>query len=130
MKHMRVVLDTNGLASALLTPSGNPAKVYKRFLDEELTLVYSEQILVEYEDVLYRLHLQIPIEDADTILKAIRQCGYLVAPNPSTDFMQDEDDRIFYDTAKFTGAYLVTGNTRHYPNEPFILSPTQFLENE
>jgi len=27
MKHRRVVLDTNVLASALMTPSGNPAKV-------------------------------------------------------------------------------------------------------
>ena len=97
MKHKRVVLDTNVLVSALRTPSGNPAKVYKMFLAEELILVYSEEILAEYEDVLHRPRLQISTEDADTVLEAIRLCGDLVAPNPSTDSMPDEDDRIFYD---------------------------------
>jgi len=128
MKHKRVVLDTNVLASALMTPSGNPAKVYKMFLAEELTLVYSEEIIAEYEDVLHRPRLRIPSEDADRVLEAIYLCGDLVAPNPSTNYMPDEDDRIFYDAAKCTGAYLVTGNTRHYPNELFKLTPTQFLE--
>ena len=41
--------------------------------------------------------------------------------------MTDEDDRAFYDTAKNNDAYLVTGNTRHYPNESFILTPTEFM---
>jgi len=95
MKHKRVVLDTNVLVSALMTPSGNPAKVHKMFLAEELTLVYSKEILAEYEDVLFRPHLRIHADDAETVLKSIRQCGYLVAPNPSADSMPDEDDRIF-----------------------------------
>jgi len=41
--------------------------------------------------------------------------------------MTDEDERAFYDTAKNNDAYLVTGNTRHYPNESFILTPTEFI---
>jgi predicted nucleic acid-binding protein len=40
--------------------------------------------------------------------------------------MQDEDDRIFYDTAKEGDAILITGNFRHYPNEPFIMKPSAF----
>jgi putative PIN family toxin of toxin-antitoxin system len=128
MKHKRVVLDTNVLVSALMTPSGNPAKVHKMFLAEELTLVYSDEILFEYEEVLHRSHLRIPAEDADTVLEAIRQRGDLVASTPSTISMSDEDDQVFYDVAKCTGAYLVTGNTRHYPSESFILTPTEFLD--
>ena len=128
MKHKRVVLDTNVLVSALMAPLGNPAKVHKMFLAEELTLVYSDEILAEYEDVLFRPRLRIPTDDADAVLDAIRQYGDLVAPDPSVDSMPDEDDRIFYDAAKSTGAYLVTGNTRHYPSESFILTPTEFLD--
>jgi len=127
MKHKRIVLDTNVLASALMSPFGNPAKIYKLFLTEEITLVYSEEIIAEYEDVLNRPHLRIPSEDAATVLTAIRQYGDMVAPNPSTDSMQDENDRVFYDAAKCTNAYLVTGNMRHYPSESFILTPTEFL---
>ena len=45
----RVVLDTNILASALLTPTGNPAKIYKMFLIGALSLVLSTDIFEEYE---------------------------------------------------------------------------------
>ena len=124
----RVVLDTNILDSGLMTPSGNPAIVYKLFLNGEIVLLYSAEIMLEYEDVLYRPRLRIPAEDADMILEAIRQCGELVAPRPSTDSMTDEDDRVFYDAARTAGAYLITGNTRHYPPSSFILTPKEFLE--
>jgi len=128
MNMPRVVLDTNILVSALLTPSGNPAKVYKLFLTGILALAYSEEILMEYRDVLHRPRLRIPAEDADTVLDVIRQYGEQVEPIPSIDPMADEDDRIFYDTAKSAGAYLITGNKRHFPDEPFILTPAEFLE--
>jgi len=42
--------------------------------------------------------------------------------------MLDEDDRKFYDVAKSAEAFLITGNIRHYPKEPFIVSPSGFLE--
>jgi len=128
MMLQRVVLDTNILVSALMTPSGNPASVYKMFFSGEIVLVYSEEIMLEYEDVLYRPRLKIPTEDADTILEVIRQCGELVAPHPSTDSMADEDDRIFYDAARIADAYLITGNTRHYPASSLVLTPKEFLE--
>ena len=126
----RIVIDTNVLVSALMTPLGNPAKAYKMFLAEALVLVYSEDIMAEYEDVLYRPRLRIPTEDADTVLDAIRQHGNLVIPIPSSGFIPDEDDRVFYDAARCVDAYLITGNKRHYPEESFILTPAEFLENE
>jgi putative PIN family toxin of toxin-antitoxin system len=45
-----VVLDTNILVSALLSPFGNPAKIYKIFLTENLKIVYSSEILAEYNE--------------------------------------------------------------------------------
>ena len=42
--------------------------------------------------------------------------------------MLDEDDRVFYDIAKIAGAYLITGNLKHYPSKPFILTPSVFLK--
>ena len=128
MSIRRVVLDTNILISALLSREGNPAKIYRMFLTKLFTLIYSMEILEEYQDVLYRPRLKIPHGDADIVMAAIRQYGEKVWVMPSVNFMVDEDDRIFYDIAKHSGAYLVTGNTKHYPNEPFILTPTEFLE--
>jgi putative PIN family toxin of toxin-antitoxin system len=128
MTARRIVLDTNILVSALLSPTGNPAKIYKMFLTGALPLVFSAGIFEEYQDVLHRPRLHIPSDDADTILAAVRQYGEEIAPVPSADAMIDEDDRIFYDTAKSAGAYLITGNTKHYPHESFVLTPAEFLE--
>ena len=123
-----VVMDTNVLVSALLSKTGNPAKILNKFLAGELTLVYSEVILEEYEDVLYRPKLKIPAEEADAVITDILLHGAEVWPLPSFTPLPDEDDRCFYDAATAAGAYLVTGNARHYPTELFVLSPTAFVE--
>jgi putative PIN family toxin of toxin-antitoxin system len=121
------VLDTNILVSALLSPLGNPAKIYRMFLTQTLKVVYSAGILVEYNDVLFRERLKIPTDDAAKVIEAIREYGERIEPTQSTHDMVDEDDRVFYDTAKSAGAYLVTGNKKHYPDEAFILTPAGFL---
>jgi len=128
MNPFRVVLDTNILVSALMSPSGNPAKIYKMFFSGALVLVYSESILTEYNDVLYRPYLRVSAEDANMVIRAVWLRGEYVEPVPSAFPMADEDDRIFYDAARNVAAYLVTGNTRHYPKETFILTPTEFLK--
>ena len=127
MTPRRVVIDTNILVSALMSPLGNPASIHRMFLNREIVLVYSAETMLEYEDVLYRPRLHINTEDADMVLKAIRQCGELVTPQPSTESMNDEDDRPFYDAAKSANAFLVTGNMRHYPASSFVLTPKDFL---
>jgi len=63
MNMPRVVIDTNVIVSALLSPFGNPAKIYKMFLAGLLTLVYSSDILDEYQDVLSRPRLKIPANE-------------------------------------------------------------------
>ena len=128
MKRHRVVLDTNIFVSAMLSPLGNPAKIYRMFLEEMLILVYSTDIFKEYSDVLFRPRLHIQSEDAEKVLYAIHQYGEIVKPVASMVPLPDEADRIFYDVAKSAGARLVTGNIRHYPHERFILTPTKFLE--
>ena len=123
----RVVLDTNILVSALLSRDGNPAKIYRMFAARAFTLVYSIAILDEYDDVLYRPKLRIPHSDIAIVMDAIRQYGEETWAVQSAHIMPDEDDRVFYDTAKSAGAYLISGNIKHYPNEPFILTPVEFL---
>jgi putative PIN family toxin of toxin-antitoxin system len=128
LKPPHVVLDTNILVSALLSKTGNPAKIYKMFFAGLIALVFSEDILLEYKDVLYRPHLHILADDADKVLEAIQHYGESVNPTSSMIPMVDEDDRIFYDAAIIANAYLITGNTRHYPKESFILAPAEFIK--
>jgi putative PIN family toxin of toxin-antitoxin system len=122
-----VVLDTNILVSAMLTVGGNPSKILEMVLDEELSVYYSRSIMSEYEDVLFRPRFAFDAERVHFILDAIRESGVLLAPDPSGIQLPDESDRVFYDAAKSGGALLITGNLRHYPPEPFIVTAAGFL---
>jgi len=53
--------------------------------------------------------------------------GETVAPEQSSIPLPDETDRIFYDTAVASGAVLITGNKKDYPDNPFIFTPADFL---
>ena len=61
------------------------------------------------------------------LINKIVEMGIVFEPVTSLVPMPDEDDRIFYDTAKESGAFLITGNKKHYPDEPFIMTPSDFL---
>jgi len=128
MNTFYIVLDTNILVSALLSPEGNSAKIYKLFLSGSLSLIYSTDIFEEYKDVIFRPRLNIPADDAKIVLSAILKFGQKIEPLRGENIMIDEDDRIFYDTTKTAKAFLITGNKRHYPQETFIFTPAEFLE--
>ena len=125
---INAVLDTNVLVSGLLTESGNSASIINAFKDKRFNLFYNSDILAEYRDVLHRDKLGLPAKDIDDLLEEIRNTGVPIIPDKSDFALTDEDDRIFYDTAKAASAYLITGNIRHYPDEQYIISPVDFIE--
>ena len=125
---LNVVLDTNILVSGLLSAYGNPAKIINAFKERRFNLFYNDEILAEYRDVLFKDRLGLPHQDINDLLEEISKIGCPVIPNTSSLPLPDEDDRIFYDTAKTANAYLVTGNIKHFPNEPFIIVPAEFVK--
>jgi len=124
----RVVIDTNVLVSAILSPNGNPAQIMNLVSYKELQLFYSLDILNEYKKVLAYKKLKILIETQIKIINNISKLGMLIEPMISKMPLPDETDRIFYDTAHTSEAYLITGNIKHYPTEPLIITPARFLE--
>jgi len=122
------VLDTNVFVSGFLSAHGNPAQIINAFKERFFNLFYCKEILAEYRDVLYRAKLGLNPNDVNTFLDEINKIGFPVIPNMSSIPFADEDDRVFYDTAKTAGAYLVTGNIKHYPAEQFILLPADFIK--
>ena len=126
---INIVLDTNIIISAALSPKGNPAKILEFVTtDDELQIYYNAAIMAEYEEVLSREHLKLSIKTQHRIINTIKKAGILIDPPTSTMPLPDESDRIFYDTAKEVNAYLITGNLKHYPEEPHILLPARFIE--
>jgi len=125
---INVVIDTNIVISTALSKTGNPAKIVNHILDkEEIQIFYTTKIFAEYKKVLAYKRLNIDVESQKSILKEISEIGILIEPTPSTIPMLDETDRIFYDTARESGATLITGNTKHYPSEAFIMTPGEFF---
>jgi hypothetical protein len=61
------------------------------------------------------------------LINKIRDDGVSVLASPCDILFTDNDDKMFYEVALECGAFLVTGNLRHFPNAPFILSAAQFL---
>ena len=127
------VIDTNVLVSALITKrDDSPTRtVFRSMFSGEIIPLYHKDILVEYEDVLTRKKFHLNHEIVRRIIAAIRQFGMEVEPSPTGVVLPDNDDRVFYEVAmekKDDGAYLVTGNMKHYPGQVFIVTPAEMVE--
>jgi len=93
-----------------------------------LSVCYNSEILLEYNDVLYRPEFNFDTKKIKNIISIITASGIDFTPTASDIPMIDEDDRIFYDLHKAVGAILITGNTKHFPKEDSIMKPTVFME--
>ena len=122
----------NVIVSALLSPRGTPAKVLSLVALRSVQACYNQAILLEYEEVLSRPKFkpEISNELKHFVLEPLKVMGVSCDDVPATSVfpMKDESDRVFYDVAKFAGAFLITGNMKHYPDEPFILTPREFMD--
>ena len=125
----RVVIDTNVLVSSTLSFDGNPAKIMGLISDKQIQLFYCSEILDEYKRVLAYDRLNIMPKTQRRTIEAIIDLGILVEPALTSVIpLPDETDRVFYDMAQACGSILVTGNIKHFPAEPFIMTPSKFLE--
>lgn len=125
---IKVVLDTNILVSALINENGKPRKIVNLFYDKKITVYYSQGIIEEYKTVLSRKEFNINPNRIGSIINATRRIGIFTEPETSIFPMEDESDRIFYDTAQSASAWLVTGNTKHYPVNNFVITVSDFCE--
>ena len=126
---MLVVLDTNVLISALWTPNGKAAYILGQTLAGVLTACYDSRILDEYKDVLARPKFHFSTWPINALLDTIIRDGMCVIPPPILDLpFIDDDDRAFFETAKYCNASLVTGNLRHFPKDECILAVAEFYQ--
>ena len=125
---IKVVLDTNILVSALWTPAGNPSTIVGLLFSNKITPCFDQGILNEYRAVLSRPRLSFSSNRVDELLKAFTSRGISVTVFPSSIKFVDEADRKFYDVASYCEAYLISGNIKHFPKKPFIVTPAEFLK--
>ena len=116
MLSLRLVLDTNVVASAALKPDGLQRTVLLLAITRPARLYVSHDILAEYADVLARPELKIRKGPRQQLLHLIQSRARLVSPHHRLDVAGDPHDNIFLECADAAEAdYLVTGNQRHFP---------------
>jgi len=128
---MLVVLDTNVLVSALLSPFGTPARVLDLILVGDVQLAYSDQLLTEYGEVLARPKFGSEPRYVTYLLDYLTVSGRHVVPRPLALSLPDADDLPFLEAAAETGVVLITGNRRHLPADACgrveVVTPAEFL---
>jgi putative PIN family toxin of toxin-antitoxin system len=130
---IRVVLDTNILISALLSPQGLPAQVFlMTIIDPDTQLCVSGDIFAEYEEVIRRPRFHRSDSEIVATLRTIREKGFWVRPTEKVYVCSDPDDDIFLECARAAAAeYLVTGNAKDFPavwSSTQIVTARQFLD--
>ncbi len=123
----RVVLDTNILVSAMLSPGGKPAQVTDLFRMGQLLACLDHRMLAEYEEVLCRGGFVFGPDQPGVLLHDIRQLGLCLVTPASGGPLPDESDRPFLDVALAADAWLVTGNLKHFPGVPKVIGPAELL---
>lgn len=125
------VIDTNVIVSALLSGNleSNPVKVFRAIMQERIVPLYNDEILEEYRCVLSRskFHLDLPL--IETVIKAIITDGLNIDRTPAADInFPDPKDIVFYEVAlSVEDSYLVTGNIKHFPVKPFVVTPAEMV---
>ena len=105
------------------------SKVWEAVLQCKLTPIYNDEILSEYSDVLHREKFGIPEHLIKWALDTIVTNGVRGERVLSDEFFPDQKDVVFYEVAMSKeDAYLVTGNTKHFPKKPIVVTPAEMLE--
>ena len=132
MKHYAVI-DTNVLVSAFLKWDSVPGFVLQAVFDGRIVPVLNEKILEEYRVVLNRPKFGFsPERIAETLLQINRLCVMESDLVEIRESMPDPKDIVFYAVAlahgKTVETHLVTGNVKHFPETPVVVTPRQMLD--
>ena len=126
------VIDTNVLVSAFLKSTSVPHIVVDYVFAGDIVPLYNEEILAEYKDVLNRPKFHFPKEAVELTVNKIKEIGIHFDSIAVNENLPDPKDVIFYavtmNARNEKDAYLVTGNIKHFPEKPFVVTPRQMLD--
>lgn len=131
MKYFSVI-DTNVLVSAMLKWDSVPGSILNLAMDGPIVPVLNDAILREYRGVLSRPKFHLTDDIVSDIIESIKREAIFVDEEHISIDLPDPKDKVFYEVVlekrKDEDAYLVTGNVKHFPNKPFIVTPRELLD--
>ena len=110
---MRVVLDVNVLASALLSRAGAPGRLIALWLEGAFELVVSDELLAELGRALAypKLRKHISREDAADFIELLRSTASMLADAERPEHIsRDPGDDYLLALAKASASILVSGD--------------------
>lgn len=126
------VIDTNVLISSMLRAGSIPDEVVQMALGGPIIPLLNNEIVQEYKEVLTRNKFGFSDGRIKKMLAAIEKRAIFLDRTKTDEAFPDLDDAVFYEivmTARRVGdAYLVTGNAKHYPIKPFVVTPREMLD--
>lgn len=125
------VIDTNVIVSALFTRNTEAAtvKVLDAMLQGKIVPLFNEDIIAEYSDVLHRSKFHFTSSLVRAYIDRICNLGIRSERAICSEHFPDPKDIVFYEVAlSKDDAYLVTGNIKHFPKKPIVVTPAEMLE--
>ena len=125
------VIDTNVLVSAMLRWDSVPGCVLEHAFVGDIIPLLNEQVLKEYMEVLKRPKFHFEEEKINIIIDGIVKRGVFVDTEHTEWVLHTQKDIVFYEIVmekrKHNEAFLITGNIKHFPAEPYIVTPREML---
>ena len=130
---MKVVIDTNVIVSALLSPYSFSSQVVRLVFTKKIDIALDSRIISEYREVLMRPKFDFELDNVKIIMDYLYDIAEKIIAPPISISLPDPDDKMFYEVAISANAeYLITGNKKHFSEnickETKIISPKEFCE--
>ena len=125
------VIDTNVVISAIINPASVPGTILKFIASGMIVPFINDEILKEYLDVINRKEFKFKQEDISYVQQLFEDKSFKIDRTTTDEQFVDQKDIVFYEITltgrKNTDAFLVTGNLKHFPKKPFVVSPREML---
>lgn len=126
------VIDTNVLVSAMLKWNSVPGNILELTYGGTIIPLLNAHIIKEYREVLTRSKFHLTEDIIDDVVGELERLGIFVDAEKLDMNLPDPKDRVFYEVVmeerKTEDVYLVTGNIKHFPAKPFVVTPRQMLD--
>ena len=127
------MISTSVIVSALITksPESPVLQVVQRIFSGRVCALVNAEIIAEYKEVLSRPKFGLERDAVETVVSELLKHSLNVDTPPSDVVLPDPKDVVFYNVVlakRDDGAYLVTGNTKHFPTCGFVVTPREFLD--
>lgn len=106
-------------------------QVLNAVFDGTIIPVFNDEILAEYDNVLHRPKFKFSDTNIQLLLDTIKTYGVFAKQLITNEILPDPKDLVFYEVVmekQDENAYLVTGNSKHFPKKPFIVTPNELLD--